>query len=94
MTADTHLRLAAAKGTRATESLPNSCRCGARWSGTNTSHCAATGCHYTFTGLGDFDRHRKGGVCADPASIGMSVAPGRAYEAWTSTVTAGAEVAA
>ena len=70
-----------ATGTRAVEDLPHSCRCGTRWSGSNTAHCAA--CHrYTFSGIGGFDLHRKGGVCTDPAELGLTPLPGRAYEVW------------
>jgi hypothetical protein len=82
-TQTTHQRLATLTGTRDFADLPNSCRCGDRWSGTNTCHCGATGCHQTFVGVGAFDRHRRGGQCANPAAIGMVTAPGRAYEAWT-----------
>lgn len=81
MTADTNARLAAISGTRAYDDLPNRCSCGTRWSGTSTCHCGA--CHrYTFVGIGAFDRHRKGGACAEPSSVGMVLAPGRAYDAW------------
>jgi len=45
--------------------------CDARWGGFNTSHCAA--CHVTFSTVGNFDRHRRGGVCVDPAEFGMAV---------------------
>ncbi len=93
MTVDTPTRLAALRGTRTPDNLPNRCRCGTRWSGSNTCHCAATACHRTFTGVGAFDAHRRGGGCADPATLGMVVAPGRAYEAWTANVS-DAEVAA
>jgi hypothetical protein len=82
MTADTHQRLAAASGTRAHEDLPHACHCGTRWSGNSTCHCAA--CHqYTFVGVTAFDRHRKGGTCATPSRVGMVLATGRAYPAWT-----------
>jgi hypothetical protein len=47
-----------------------SCRCGARWSGYRTAHCAK--CHVTFGGLTAFDQHRPG-ECLDPASIGLIV---------------------
>lgn len=47
-----------------------SCRCGARWSGYRTAHCAK--CHTTFSGLTSFDHHRPGD-CLDPASIGLVV---------------------
>lgn len=83
MTTQTTTRLAIPRGTRNYEDLPHSHRCGARWSGSQTCHCAAPGCCRTFTGIGAFDRHRRGGTCADPATIGMVLAPGRAYDAWT-----------
>lgn len=35
------------------------------------AHCAAT-CHQTFSGVGGFDRHRRAGICLDPATLGMS----------------------
>lgn len=43
--------------------------CGRAWwqSGNRTSHCG--GCHETFASLTLFDRHRHGGVCADPATM-------------------------
>ncbi len=67
-------------GTRAVEDLPHAHRCGARWSGANTSHCGA--CCRTFTGVEAFDRHRPDGVCTDPAALGMTLARDRAYDAW------------
>lgn len=33
------------------------------------AHC--TVCHKTFGGIRLFDRHRKDGVCLDPAGLGM-----------------------
>lgn len=61
--------------------LPHSdTRCGARWSGSNTSHCGK--CHNTFTGIESFDAHKPVTGCLDPAEIGMVLAEGRAYEAW------------
>lgn len=71
-------------GRRAYEDLPHSCgRCTNRWSGLNTCHCGgANGCHRTFTGVGHFDRHRRDGRCVDPATIGLHLVDGRAYEAW------------
>jgi hypothetical protein len=68
-------------GTADPATLPHhDSRCGARWSGYNTSHCAK--CHNTFTGLDSFDAHKPITGCLDPASIGMVLAEGRAYEAW------------
>jgi hypothetical protein len=71
----------AARGTRSTEDLPFGCRCGARWAGSNTAHCAGE-CHRTFSGVGPFDAHRSNGHCREPESVGMSVLAGRAYECW------------
>lgn len=34
------------------------------------AHCGA--CHTTFGGIRAFDVHRRGGVCAPPASLGMA----------------------
>jgi hypothetical protein len=60
--------------------LPNSCgRCGNHWSGNTTSHCGA--CHRTFTAPSAFDRHRRGGACLDPATVGMTTHE-RGYTAW------------
>ena len=88
-------RLANLTGRRSVEDLPHSCRCGARWAGVSAAHCAAEGCHRTFTGVNGFDRHRIGGTCTDPATLGMRIAEGRAYEAWTgSELTEGAREAA
>lgn len=51
--------------------LPPVCctRCGARANGRAYAHCAK--CHETFSGVTGFDRHRRGGECLDPATIGM-----------------------
>lgn len=73
-----HMR--AARGTADPDLLPHGHSCGARWSGANTSHCGA--CHRTFSSVGTFDRHRRGGACLDPAGVGMSLLTGRAYEVW------------
>lgn len=61
--------------------LPHGCRCGARWAGTSTAHCGAQ-CHKIFSGPSTFDAHRRNGECLDPASVGMSLLAGRAYECW------------
>jgi hypothetical protein len=57
---------------------PHGCRCGTRWTGLNICHCAATGCHRTFTGITAFDKHRggtkrgeKAGECSDPLNVGL-----------------------
>lgn len=79
----TRTRLANFNNSRDYADLPHQHRCGARWSGTLTAHCGS--CCRTFTGIGSFDHHRRGGVCANPAGIGMVLADGRAYQAWTTT---------
>lgn len=61
--------------------LAHSCQCGARWGGANTAHCAAD-CHRTFTAVGPFDLHRRGGVCLEPEAVGLQLAAGRPYECW------------
>jgi hypothetical protein len=38
------------------------------------AHCGA--CHRTFGGITGFDRHRKGGVCNEPTSVGLRDASG------------------
>lgn len=81
MTTTARAILAALAGTRDPADLPHAHSCGARWSGANTAHCGA--CCVTFVGIGAFDLHRRGGTCAQPATIGMTLAPGRAYQAWT-----------
>jgi hypothetical protein len=43
--------------------------CEAAWQSLNYAHCAATGCHQTFSCVQYFDLHRRGGSCADPAHI-------------------------
>jgi len=47
------------------------CRCGARWSGDQTCHCAT--CHLTFTSVGPFDAHRVGEMndrrCLTPGEL-------------------------
>ena len=47
--------------------------CGARWSGLQTAHCMASGCHKLFTSYHAFDAHRSGSHadgrhCLDPAT--------------------------
>lgn len=66
----------------ASQPLPHGCRCGARWGGSNTAHCAAVGCHRTFAAVGGFDAHRRDGRCLDPATIGMAQVAGRPYQCW------------
>ena len=38
-------------------------------------HC--TVCHFTFTGLGLFDLHRRAGWCLDPEKLGLAEHPER-----------------
>ena len=45
-------------------------RCRRPSAGSRQSHCSV--CHRTFSGLRNFDTHRKGGKCVHPASLGMS----------------------
>ncbi|MEH0542962.1 hypothetical protein QA802_07735 [Streptomyces sp. B21-105] len=55
-----------------TQLPPNAIRhgqCGAWWTGAERSHCG--GCHLTYSSLTSFERHRKGGRCNDPASVGL-----------------------
>ena len=69
------------RSTDAYKSLPHEdTRCGARWSGYATAHCAS--CHRTFTAVGNFDKHRTRAGCADPASLGMALST-RIYDAWS-----------
>jgi hypothetical protein len=37
------------------------------WTGLAPAHCSA--CHETFTGVGAFDLHRRGGKCIPPAEV-------------------------
>lgn len=51
------------------------CKCGARWTGLRAAHCAAH-CHRTFASAGAFDRHRRGGKCAEPSDAGLVLGRG------------------
>ncbi len=44
--------------------------CDNTWTGMSFCHCSAQSCHRTFGGLEMFDRHRRGGQCADPSDWG------------------------
>ena len=50
-------------------------KCNAWWTGINTCHCTADGCHRTFTSQAAADRHRAGSHaydtrhCLDPATV-------------------------
>jgi hypothetical protein len=48
---------------------PHGCRRGARWWSLHTAHCGS--CHRTFSRVSNFDAHRRGGACVDPASRGL-----------------------
>lgn len=47
--------------------------CPATWTGQSRAHCAAPGCHRTFSGASTFDQHRsqtgEHGACTDPATV-------------------------
>ena len=47
--------------------------CDATWTATAAAHCAAAGCHQTFSSVTLFDRHRslagEHGACKDPALL-------------------------
>lgn len=43
--------------------------CKSWWTGAERSHCG--GCHLIYSSLTSFERHRKGGRCNDPASVGL-----------------------
>lgn len=60
---------------------PHTCKCGSRWGGANTAHCAAQ-CHLTFTSPTAFFEHRRGGLCVDPASAGLYEHTRIGYTAW------------
>jgi hypothetical protein len=38
--------------------------CTTTWTGVSAAHCGS--CHETFSGVGAFDYHRRGGVCVPP----------------------------
>lgn len=49
--------------------------CSNRWTGNQRAHCAAAGCHRTFSSITSFDRHRsrrgEHGSCLHPESVGL-----------------------
>lgn len=76
---------------RSTPALPHRCACGSGWFGSRTCHCGgAAGCHQTFTGESTFRRHRRNGVCLDPAELGMTQR--RAYPCWGTVEEADTDV--
>lgn len=40
------------------------------------SQCHCGTCHRTFGGASGFDRHRRGGLCLDPAGLGYELVKG------------------
>lgn len=44
--------------------------CTQTWTGLKYAHCAS--CHETFSTVGNFDRHRRSGVCISPQGCGMT----------------------
>lgn len=68
--------------TTTVDTLPNTCRCGTRWSGTRTAHCGADGCHHSFVNPETFDQHRRHGRCTPPDQLGMTQVAGRPYPCW------------
>ena len=79
-----------ASGTRVTgtrkrrsDSPPPVNRCGGcntTWTALSPAHCA--GCHETFTSASGFTAHRKGGVCHDPADIGLVLHVRKTWTGW------------
>ena len=61
--------------------LPHSCKCGKRWSGNATAHCAGS-CHLTFTVVSAFDKHRRNGTCLHPEVVGLCERVREGYTAW------------
>lgn len=51
--------------------LPHSCGCGKRWGGSPDGPAHCSGCHETFSTVGNFDRHRREFACRPPAEIGL-----------------------
>jgi hypothetical protein len=66
----------------ATGTLPWACRCGARWAGIRTAHCAGT-CHQTFSSPAAFDEHRVDGECHDPATRNLVLTTRAGYQVWS-----------
>ena len=64
--------------------LPHSCQCGDRWGGSRTAHCRGLrgGCHYTFADGRAEARHRRGGRCEPPDTVGMARLAGHPFEVW------------
>lgn len=51
-----------------------SCRDGCGAVSTRQAHCGA--CHRTFSRVSNFDRHRVGGECVEPESVGLVLTNG------------------
>lgn len=61
--------------------------CSGRYKGSLTCHC--TVCHFTFSGIEGFDRHRRYNKCVDVLTLRdrdgnpVFVSSGRAYWCWS-----------
>jgi hypothetical protein len=55
---------------------PNQCGPNCQRPTRSQAHCAARGCHRTFGGVGNFDRHRRDGKCLLPSELGMVLKQG------------------
>lgn len=73
MTRRTKTPRKAAHGARQHADGPNHCDAGCKRPTKTQAHCAARGCHRTFGGVGNFDRHRRDGRCLPPETLGMSL---------------------
>lgn len=70
----------------ATESTQARVRCGgcpATWTALGAAHCAAIGCHRTFSSVSSFDKHRAGHECRPPQDVGLELNK-RGMWAWPS----------
>ena len=47
--------------------------CDNHWTGISRCHCSR--CHLTFSGIGLFDAHQRGGQCIDPAEMDVKGDP-------------------
>jgi hypothetical protein len=63
----------AAHGARYNAQRPSITKCGpdCKQPTAAQAHCTAPGCHRTFGGVSNFDRHRDDGRCLNPAPLGM-----------------------
>lgn len=58
-------------GPRPAQAIGTNC-CDAWWTGLSAGHCSV--CGHTFTSVSGFDKHRRGGRCLDPATVGLAPA--------------------